>query len=122
MQYNKKDKADEQVFAEVYAATQSPTQAMLAAQPNLITRKKYASVKADRLLKKTDVQTKIQKKLETMSVNASKRIKELIDSNNESIATTNAWKVIEHVRGTPTHRSINLNASVSIEDALFDED
>lgn len=115
-----KSKPNVQVFAEVYAHTKSPNKAMLAAQPDLITHKRYAAVKAQRMLKKSDVQEKIQQNLEKMAKKASKRIDELITSENEQIATTNAWKVIEHVRGTPTHRSINLNASVSVEDALFE--
>jgi len=93
---------------------------MLAAQPTLVTNKNYANVKAHRLLKRSDIQDKIQKNLEKMSKSAIKRIETLIQSEDEAIATTNAWKTIEHVRGKAVTRSINLHDSASIEDALFE--
>lgn len=117
---NMKSKPNNQVFAEVYAATKQPLKAMLAAQPDLITNKNYAAVKAQRTLQKKDVQTKIQENLEKMSKKANKRIDELIMSKDEGIATQNSWKVIEHLRGKPVARNVNLNASMSIEDALTD--
>lgn len=117
-----KGKPDMEVFTEVYAHTGKPITAMVAAQPDLVVNKNYANVKARRLLARTDVQEKVQQKLDKMAKNAIKRIDSLIQSDNEQIATTNAWKVVEHVKGTPTHSSVNLNANVSIEDALFDQD
>lgn len=122
MKYNHLTKEQSETFTDARAAGMSPARSMIAAQPELVLKKNYANVKARRLLARTDVQDKIQEKLEKMSKSATKRIDTLIQSDNEQIATTNAWKVIEHVRGTPTHRNINLNASVSIEDALFDDD
>jgi hypothetical protein len=116
----KKAKVDKAVFAEVYAATKSPGKAMIAAQPDLITKKNYANVKAHRMLAKSDVQTKIQQNLEKMSKKAIKRIDELIQSEDEAIATTNSWKTIEHIRGKPIAKNLNMNANVSIEDALLD--
>jgi len=113
-------KPNTEVFAEVYAHTKSPGKAMLAAQPTLVTNKNYANVKAHRLLKRSDIQDKIQKNLEKMSKSAIKRIETLIQSEDEAIATTNAWKTIEHVRGKAVTRSINLHDSASIEDALFE--
>ncbi len=117
---NPTQKHNPEVFAEVYAATNQPLQAMLAAQPSLVTNKRYAAVKAQRTLQKKDIQIKIQENLEKMSKNANKRIAQLITSEDESIATTNSWRVIEHLRGKPIARNLNVNASVSIEDALFD--
>ena len=113
-------KPDMEVFAEVYAHTHSAQKSMLAAQPELITKKNYANVKGQRLIKRPDIQEKIQKSLEKMSKTATKRIDEMIQSEDEGIATQNAWKVVEHLRGKPVARNLTLNAQVTIEDALFD--
>lgn len=107
-------------FAEVQAHTKSPMKAMIAAQPELITKKNYANVKGRRLVTKPDVKARIDKKLQKMSSKATKRVEKLIQSENESIATQNAWKVIEHNIGTPVKRNINVNAQATLEDALFD--
>jgi hypothetical protein len=115
-----KAKVDPEVFAEVYAYTKSPGKAMLAAQPDLVTNKNYANVKAHRMLAKKDVQAKIQENLEKMSKKAIKRIDSLIQSDDESIATTNSWRTIEHLRGKPVARNLNVNATTTIEDALTD--
>lgn len=113
---------DEQIetFTDARAAKLSPAKAMIAAQPELILNKNYANVKARRLMNKKDVKQQIDSKLQKMSKNATKRIEEMIQSENEQIATTNAWKVIEHNIGTPVKRNINLNAKMTIEDALFE--
>jgi len=113
-----KSQVDKEVFAEVYAHTKSAQKAMIAAEPNLITKKNYANVKGHRMLKKTDMQQKIQKNLEKMSKHAIKRIDEMIQSDDEAIATTNAWRVVEQLRGKPVARNLNLNAQVTIEDVL----
>jgi len=110
-----------ETFAELVVQTGSPKQAMIAVEPQLADRPNYAAVKAQRMLKRSDVQQKIQKSLESMRTKATKRINNLIMSDNEQIATTNAWKVIEHLRGTPTKRSINLNAHATIEDVLNED-
>lgn len=114
--------SEEQIerFTDARAANYSPAKAMIVAQPELALNKNYANVKGRRLLKKTDVQEKIQKKMERMSNKAIKRIDTLIQSDDESIATTNSWRVVEQVRGKAVTRSINLNATATIEDALFD--
>lgn len=109
-----------EIFAEVYAKTDSPLQAVLASEPKLAQNKAYASVKANRLLKKTDIQAKIQKNLEKMHPKALKKIDELINSDNEAIASANAWRVVEQLRGKPVARNLNLTAQVNIEDALFE--
>lgn len=113
-----KNKMNKDVFAEVYAHTKKPITAAIAAEPELITRRNYANVKARRELKKPDIQEKIQKNLEKMSKNAIKRIDEMIHSDNEAIATQNSWKVVEHIRGTPTNKNLNVNAHLTIEDIL----
>lgn len=118
---DKVDNARTEVFAEVYARTNSPKQAMIAAQPSIEATPHYASIKASRMLQRTDVQDKIQHKLERMSVKAIKNIDSLMTSDDEQIKLkSNIW-VAEQVRGKAVTRSINLNASASIEDALFDD-
>lgn len=113
--------AEKDTFAEVMAHTGSAQKAMIAAQPDLITRKNYANVKGHRLIKRPDIQEKMQKSLEKMSKPAMKRIQEMIQSEDESIASQNAWKVVEHIRGKPIAKNLNMNAKVNIEDALFGE-
>lgn len=114
-----KEERDE-IFAEVYVRTDSPIKAMQAAEPALLDKPAYASVKANRTLQRTDMKARIDQKLTKMSKKALKKIDELIVSDNEQIATTNAWKVIEHNIGTPVKRNINVNAKANIQDALFD--
>lgn len=113
-----KEQRDE-IFAEVYVQTDSPIKAIQAAEPDLINKPAYASVKAHRTLQRPDMKERIDRKLTKMSTKALKTIDKLITSDNEQIATTNAWKVIEHNIGTPVKRSINVNAKANIEDALF---
>lgn len=109
-----------EIFADVYALTESPSKAMIAAEPELAAHPDYAKVKAQRVLKRSDVQEKIQKKLESMQKAALQNIKQTLTSDNEQLANANAWRIVEHVRGKPVARSINLNANAGIEDALFE--
>lgn len=120
MVYSIRMKRDE-IFAEVYAATNSPSKAMIASEPALKDKPEYAKVKANRLLKKPDMKAQIDKKLQLMSKKALKRIDEMITSDNETIATANSWKIVEHNIGTPIKRNVNMNVKANIEDALFDE-
>jgi len=117
---NKIKEQRQEIFAEVYAKTNSPIKAMIASEPALIDNKPYASVKANRALKKTDIQQKIQIKLEKQSKIALQNIDDLLISDNENIKADTTWKVIEHIRGKAVAKNINLNAKVTIEDALFD--
>jgi uncharacterized protein YbaP (TraB family) len=112
-----KDKRAE-TFAEVYSITNSPSKAMLAIEPTL--SPEYAKVKAQRTLKRTDIQEKIQKRLEKMQKEALKNIEKTLTSDNEQLANANAWKIVEHVRGKAVTRSISLHDNVKLEDALFD--
>lgn len=110
----------DQTFVEVLHQTNSPQAAMIAAEPALADNKNYAKVKAQRMLKRTDVQEKIQKKLETMQSAALKNIKQTLTSDNEQLANANAWKVVEHLRGTPVKRSVTMTNRTTLEDALFE--
>lgn len=109
----------DETFAEVVARTGSPKQAIIAAEPDI--NPTYAANKGYRMMQRKDVQEKIQKKLESMQPKAMKRIKELVMSDDESIASQNAWKVVEHLRGKPVARNLNVNATATVEDALFDQ-
>lgn len=111
----------DEIFAEVFALTKSPSKAMLASEPALADRPNYAKVKAQRMMKKPDIKDKIDKKLQQMSKLAIEQLPKLITSDNETIATTNVWKTIEHNIGTPVKRNINMNANLNIEDALFND-
>lgn len=111
------DKRDD-TFATVYAATKSPRKAMLAAEPHLADRPMTASVKAQRQLKKPDIQAKIQKELEKYSKQALKNIPELLKSDNLDIKYKTTFKTIEHIRGKPLARHIGLTATASVEDVL----
>lgn len=112
--------AHDQRFVDVMLATNSPQAAMIAAEPALANNKAYAKVKAQRMLKKSDVQEKIQKNLESMRLAAQKNIRKTLTSDNEQLANNNAWRVIEHLRGTPVKRSITTHNKANVEDALFD--
>lgn len=107
-------------FVEVLAQTNSPVAAIRAAEPALVDRPAYARLKAHRLKQRPDIMEKIDKKLEQNARLALKQLPRLITSDNEQIATANVWKTIEHKIGTPVKRNLNINASASIEDALFE--
>lgn len=108
------------LFVEVVAQTGSPKAAMIAVEPNLTDKPAYAANKGYRMMQRSDVQEKIQKKLENMQPKAMKRIKSLVMSEDEAIATQNAWRIVEHLRGKPVARNLNINTNANIEDALFD--
>lgn len=107
-------------FAEIVSRTGSPKKAMIAIEPELVNKPAYAANKGYRMMQRSDVQEKIQKKLENMQPKAMKRIKELVMSEDESIATQNSWRVVEHIRGKPVAKNLNVNATTTIEDVLFD--
>lgn len=111
--------AHDEVFAEVMARTNAPSKAMIAAEPALADKPHYAAVKAQRMLKKTDIQLKIQDKLEKQAKKALKNVDDLLMSDDENIKSANTWKVIEQIRGKAVTRSISLHDKANIEDALF---
>lgn len=112
--------ARDELFAEVYVKTDSAVTAIRAAEPDIINKPGYDRLKAHRTLQRPDIKLKIDKKLQKMSTKALKTIDKMITSDNENIATTNAWKVIEHNVGTPVKRNLNMNVKANIEDALFE--
>lgn len=114
-----KEQRDE-IFVDTFVHTNNATAAIQAAEPILLDKPAYAHLKAHRTLQRPDIKLRIDKKLQKMSPKALKTIDKLITSDNEQIATANAWKVIEHNIGTPIKRNINVGIKATIEDALFD--
>ena len=97
-------------FTEVYAETDNGTLAAQTAFPHLT--KGSASVKATRLLNNDIVVNHIEyqkNKLEKLASKAVNRVEELIQSDNEMVATTNIWKTIEQVQGKAVQKSTNIN-------------
>ena len=106
-------------FATVYATTENGTQSALVAYPHLTT--KSAADKASKLLKNEEIINHIEyqkEKLEKLATKAVKRVETLIQSKNEMVATTNAWKTIEQVQGRATQKTLSINAHASLEDAI----
>ena len=101
------------VFSEVYAKTDNGAKAVRAAYPELANSSvQSVSTKAGRLLKNAEVVNHIEyqrNKLEQLATRAVNKVEDLIESDNEQIATTNTWKVIEQVHGKAMQKSSNVN-------------
>ncbi len=101
------------VFSEVYAKTDNGAQAVREAYPELANSSvQSVSTKAGRLLKNVEVVNQIEyqrNKLEILASRSVDRVADLIESDNEAIATTNAWKTIEQVQGKAMQKSSNVN-------------
>lgn len=114
-------------FAIEYAKTDNGTQSVLKAFDN-ISSPEVASVKASRLLGNDIVSQEIKyqkNRLEKLASKAVRRVESLIDSENESIATTNAWKTIEQVQGRATQKIEQQNTSLNINidlSGVFNDD
>jgi phage terminase small subunit len=107
-------------FAIEYAKTDNGTQSVLKAFDNNYTPQ-TARVKATRLLANDNVLNEIEdqkNKLEKLASKAVDRLDNLIQSDNETIATTNIWNTIHQVQGKPLAKNLNMNVSVSVEDML----
>lgn len=110
----------EEFVAEYMKNGKNGTKAVKTLQPNLT---QYSSEnKASRLLNNAQVKLlldKIEDKLTLGAFKGVNRAINLVESDNEQVATTNIWKLIEHTRGTAVQRSeakattINLNLSLS---------
>ena len=98
-------------FSEVYAKTDNATEAVRQAFPE-VSSNEVARVKAHRLLTNDNVSAEVEyqkNKLEILASKAVNRVEQLIESDNEAIATTNAWKTIEQVQGKAMQKSSNVN-------------
>lgn len=108
-------------FAIEYAKTDNGTQSVLKAFSGNNYSPEVAAVKANQLLRNPNVMNHIEyqkNKLEQLASKAVTRLDDLIQSDNEQVATTNIWNTIHQVQGKPLTKSINLTATTSVEDML----
>lgn len=69
-------------------------------------------------IKTSEVADEIDYNLALMGTMATDRLKELIDSDNEQIATKNVHYVIDHIRGKAINRSITATKTINIEQVV----
>lgn len=77
--------------------------------------------RANRIVKKRQDETAaqyIEDSLEQMSSDAIERVGELVNSEDERIATKNAHFVIEHIRGKAVQRSVSITGKLNIQSVL----
>jgi hypothetical protein len=60
----------------------------------------------------------IDDRLQQIAVGAVNRLEELVNSDDESIATRNVKYAIDHIRGQPTKKSISLKLKANIQNVL----
>ena len=99
-------------FVEVYARTDNGVKAVTEAFPGRNLTYGSKATTANRLLKNVEVVNHIEyqkNKLERLATKAVKKVEQLIDSDNEQIATTNVWKTIEQVQGKAVQKSTSVN-------------
>ena len=109
-------------FAQVYAKTDNATEAARQSFPT-IKSNNYLRVKGHRLMTNENVDNEIQRQkqmLEELATQAVHRVGDLINSDNEQIATTNSWNTIRQVQGNPTNKT--ETTTLSIEALLTDTD
>lgn len=107
-------------FAVTYAKTDNATESARQSFPT-IKDNNYLAVKAHRLLRNDNVDNEIARQkqmIEKLATQAVHRVGELIQSDNEAIATTNSWNTIRQVQGNPTNKteSTNLNIEALLTD------
>lgn len=56
--------------------------------------------------------------MQQSAITAANRLEELVNSENEKIATQNVHYVLDHVRGKAIQRSVTAHAKVNIQDIL----
>lgn len=106
-------------FAHEYAKTDNGRKSALRVWPEITPES--AAVKATRLLKNANVSQEIEAQKAKMEFLASKaviKIDQLLESDNENIASQNAWKVYEQVHGKALQKNVSISAHISLEDAL----
>ena len=107
-------------FCQEYAKTDNATKAVkIAFKDNNLTELS-ARNKASYLLTKPNVQTEIQlqkSKLENLANKAIYKVDQLLDSQDEKIASSNAQFVINKVHPTIT-KTENTNLNINIETLL----
>jgi len=107
-------------FAIEYAKTDNATQSILTAYKDNSYSPAVARVKGSRLLANDNISNEIaiqKAKLENLANKAIVKIDELLDSDNEKIASSNAQFVINKVHPTIT-KTENTNLNINIEQLL----
>ena len=56
--------------------------------------------------------------MQQSAITAANRLEQLVNSENEKIATQNVHYVLDHVRGKAVQRSVTAHAKVNIQDLL----
>lgn len=114
--YKRHVKITDEQFAKAYIDNgRNGTRAIQSLDPEI--SPPTANVKAARLLVKDSVKSLIIDLDKEMEVGAKEgiiRARQLINSSNEKVATTNIWKLIEHVKGTPVQRQIVKSTRLNI--------
>jgi phage terminase small subunit len=121
-----------QTFVNEYIKCDNATESVRRAFPELLKAEgeseHYLEVKANRLMRNDEVQLAInnqKQKLVTIANRAVKRVEQLVESDNEKIATQNVWQVIDHVHGKAiqqiqsTSQSVQFN--IDLTSSLTDE-
>jgi phage terminase small subunit len=106
-------------FSEVYARTDNGTEAVRQAYPEMAGKSSQNTlrVKAHRMLTNDNVYEDIQaqkQRLEQIASSATKRIQQLVHSEDESIALNSSKFAIEQVHGKATVKIESKSAHVSV--------
>lgn len=109
-------------FVEEYAKLDNGAEAVRRAYPELKdSSPQYLSTKAARLMKNDEIINHLEhqkQKLEKLATKAVEKVEQLIESENEQIATTNAWKTIEQVQGKAMTKNLSITATDTLEEVL----
>lgn len=108
-------------FSEVYAKTDNAVQAVKEAYPDSKLTYDSKANKGYRLLKNAQISAEVEnqkRRMELIASRAVNKISDLIESDNEQIATQNSWKAYEQVHGKPLSKNVSLTATTNLEDAL----
>jgi phage terminase small subunit len=116
-------------FAQVVAQTDNATEAVRQAYPDMArtTTPEVLRNKASRLLTNANVSKEIEyqkNKLEQLASKAVDRVEQLIQSDNEAVATQNIWRTIEQVQGKATQRieqhTTGVQFSIDLSQAVIE--
>lgn len=107
-------------FAQVYAMTDNASEAVRQAFPEYAKNTSQSAIgfKGHDLLKNPNIINHIEyqrDKLEKLATDAVNRVGELIQSDNEQVATANAWKTIEQVQGKAVQRLETKSQHVTLQ-------
>lgn len=110
----------EEFVAEYLKTRRNATQAVKKIQPNLT--QYSAENKGSRLLNNAQVQLLLDDIDDLIKIGATKGVKralQLVDSDDEMVATKNVWSLIEHAKGKATQKieaqttSVNINLDLT---------